>query len=82
MNDIVGANFLHSEEYLLGNLLGFWTHPSLIHRIARFITLGNFFAKKCSLKYMQSILAASQQLLLGELQSRLSCGLGKVCYFH
>lgn len=55
-------------------MLGFWTHPSPIHRIARFITLGNF-VKKCSLKYMQSILAASQLPLLGALQSHLSCEL-------
>lgn len=73
MNAVAGRNFLHFEEYLLGNLLGFCTHPSPIHRIARFITLGNFFAKKCFLKYMQSILATSQWLLLGELQGHLSC---------
>lgn len=69
MNEIVDGNLLNFEEYLLANLLNLWTHPSPIHRIARFITSGIFFTKKCSPKYVQCIQAASQLLLLGESQS-------------
>lgn len=65
MKEIVGGNLLNFEES--AQLLD--TNPSPIHRIARFITSGNFFTKKCYPEHMQSIRAASQLLLLDGSQS-------------